>query len=155
MTKDYEPMKQVRENFRISWYRCPIDKATLRELTGRNDLQGAIQAVGHLALVTITGAATYYFYNQRQWIGFVLGLFVHGTIYSFIGGHATHELSHGTVFKTKWLGNLVLKFFSLISWFNFHDYKMSHTFHHQYTLHPRGDREVTLPIEPSLDLLFP
>jgi fatty acid desaturase len=61
-----------------------------------------------------------------------------------------HELSHGTVFRTRWLNGLFLRFFSLITWFNFHDYKMSHTYHHLYTLHPRGDREVTLPIEPSL-----
>jgi fatty acid desaturase len=27
---------------------------------------------------------------------------------------------------------------------------MSHTYHHLYTLHPRGDREVVLPTEPSL-----
>jgi hypothetical protein len=58
-TTEYEPLKQVRKNFRISWYRCPIDKAKLRELPRRSDLQGLIQAVGHLALVVLTGAATY------------------------------------------------------------------------------------------------
>jgi fatty acid desaturase len=110
--------------------------------------------VGHLILVVITGVATYYFFNQGIWLGFALCLFAHGTIYSFIAGYATHELSHGTVFKTKWLNGLFLRIMSLISWFNFYDYKMSHTYHHLYTLHPRGDREVVLPNEPSLDPLF-
>ncbi len=150
MSADFEPMKQVRKNFRISWYRCPIERARLRELTRRNDLKGAFQAVGHLALIAITGAAAYYFFTRGIWLGFAISLFAHGTIYSFVSGLATHELSHGTVFKEGWLNGLFLRIFSLISWFNFHDYKISHTYHHLYTLHPRGDREVTLPIKPSL-----
>ena len=153
MTKEYEPMQQVRENFRVSWYRCPIEKAKLRELTRRSDLRGAFQTVGHIVLLVITGGATYYFFTQRLWLGFALGLFAHGTIYSFIPGLATHELAHGTVFKTKWLNGLFLRILDLISWFNFHDYKMSHTYHHRYTLHPRGDREVVLPTTPSLHVL--
>jgi fatty acid desaturase len=30
---------------------------------------------------------------------------------------------------------------------------MSHTYHHLYALHPRGDREVVLPVKPSLQPL--
>ena len=153
MVAEYEPMQQVRKEFRISWYRCPIERAKLKEFTNRNDVKGAFQAVGHIVLIAITGGAAYYFFNQRIWIGFALALFAHGTIYSFIAGLATHELAHGTVFKTKWLNDLFLRFFSLISWFNFHNYKMSHTYHHLYTLHPRGDREVVLPVKPSLQPL--
>jgi fatty acid desaturase len=153
MPKEYEPLDQVRKNLRIPWYRCPIEPAKLKELTRRSDLRGAFQAGGHLAMVAVTAAATYYFFNQKIWIGFALALFVHGTIYSFIGGNATHELAHGTVFRTKWLNSLFLRFLSLISWFNFHNYKMSHTYHHLYTLHPRGDREVVLPTTPYLHVL--
>ncbi len=154
MSREYEPMREVRKNFRISWYRCPVERSRLRELTRRSDLQGAFQTLGHLLLVVITGAATYTFFNQGIWVGFALALFVHGTIYSFLPGNATHELAHGTVFKTKWLNELFVRFFSLISWFNFRDYKMSHTYHHLYTLHPRGDREVVLPTTPSLHVLY-
>jgi len=150
MTQKHEPLQQVRKNFRISWYRCPIERDTLKELTRRSDVKGAFQAVGHLVLIGITGAAAYYFFTQRIWIGFALSLFAHGTIYSFLAGLATHELSHSTVFREKWLNGLFIRVFSIISWFNFHDYKVSHTYHHLYTLHPRGDREVTLPIKPSL-----
>src|SRR3990172_5227613 len=145
MSTEYEPMQQVRKNFRISWHRCPIEPAKLKELTRRSDLQGVFQTVGHIILIAITGAATYYFFNEKIWIGFSLSLFTHVTIYLFIAGNATHELSHGTVFKTKWLNGLFLRILSLISWFNFHDYKMSHTYHRLYTLPPRGDREVVLP----------
>ncbi len=150
MATKYKPLQQVRKNFKIHWYRCPIERDMLKTLTRRSNLRGAFQTVGHIVLLVITGGATYYFFNQRFWLGFALALFAHGTIYSFIAGLATHELSHGTVFKDKWLNGMFLRIFSLISWFNFHDYKVSHTYHHMYTLHPRGDREVTLPIRPTL-----
>ncbi len=150
MAADREPMDQVRQNLRIPWYRCPIEPARLKELTARSDLRGAFQAIGHIVLVALTGALTYYFFAERIWVGFAVALFAHGTIYSFIGGLATHELAHGTVFRTKRLNGLFLGFLSLISWNNLHDLKMSHTYHHLFTLHPRGDGEVVLPIRPTL-----
>jgi fatty acid desaturase len=79
-----------------------------------------------------------------------VAFFVYGTIYSFIPGLVTHELSHGTVFKAKWANAFFLRFYSLLGWTNFFQYKRSHTFHHLFTLHPRGDREVVLPMIPSL-----
>lgn len=154
MAVEHEPMEQVRKSFRLSWYRSPIDPARLKELTRRSDLRGAFQAFGHLALLAVTATATWIFFAQRLWVGFALSLFAHGTVYSFLAGLATHELAHGTVFRAKWLNGLFVRFYSLISWFNFHDYRMSHTYHHLYTLHPRGDREVILPSNPSLNLLF-
>ena len=120
MTADYEPLESVRKHIRMSWYRCPIEPARLRELTRGSDLRGALQTAGHILLLVITGAATYYFFNQRVWVGFILTLFAHGTIFSFIAGLATHELSHGTVFKTKWLNGMFLRILGLVSWFNFH-----------------------------------
>lgn len=147
---DYEPLAQVRKAFRIPWYRCPIEPAKLRELAGRSDLKGAFQAVGHLALFACTGLSAYLFFLQQNWIGFSIALFAHGTVGSFFRGLSVHELGHGTVFRTKWLNSAFLRIYSLLGWWNFHEYAMSHTYHHRYTLHPRGDREVILPRDPSL-----
>ena len=36
---------------------------------------------------------------------------------------------------------------SLLTWWSYHEYAMSHTYHHRYTLYPEGDREVVLPID--------
>ena len=154
MSAEHEPMLKVRETFKVSWYRCPIEPAKLKELTTRNDLQGWLQTLGHVVLLGASGAAVWLFFDARMWVGFALCLFVHGTMYSFLAGLATHELAHGTVFRTKWLNSFFVRFLSLVSWFNFHDYKVSHTYHHLYTLHPRGDREVVLPNNPSLHPLF-
>ena len=89
-------------------------------------------------------ALTVYFYLQEQWVGVVVALFAYGTLASNYL-YACHELGHGTVFRTKWLNEFFLRVFSVLGWWNFHEYAMSHTYHHVYTLHPRADKEVTLP----------
>lgn len=149
----YEPLAEVRKKLLIKWYRCPIEKQTLRVLTRRSDLKGWVYSGGNLAILAATSFLTYYFFTKGIWIGFAVMLWVHGTIFAFIPGLATHELSHGTVFKTKWLNGFFLRIYSLLGWVDFHHYKRSHTYHHLYTLHPEGDREVVLPGNPSLKAL--
>ena len=149
----YKPLAQVRKKLLIKWYRCPIERQNLRAFTNRNDLKGWFYSEGNLIILAITAFLTYYFYRQQIWVGFGVMLWVHGTIFSFIPGLATHELSHGTVFKTKWLNGFFLRIYSLLGWVDFHHYKRSHTYHHLYTLHPEGDREVVLPGNPSLKAL--
>lgn len=149
---EHEPLESVRKSFRVKWYRCPIEKDQLKALTERSDAWGFFFAMANLMCVALTGAATVWLLTSGAWIAGILMLFVHGTIFSFISGLATHELSHGTVFKTKGLNQFFLRIYSVLGWVNFHHYKRSHTFHHQYTLHPKGDREVVLPANPDLSL---
>ena len=149
MTTDTETLDHVRKNFKVTWYRCPIERAALMELMQANDLKGWFQALGHLALFAVTGAITYLFFEREIWVGFALALFAHGTVAShFIYG--CHELGHGTVFRAKWLNAFFLRVYSVLGWWNYHEYGMSHYHHHVYTCHRRGDLEVTLPVEPSL-----
>ena len=150
----YQELSEVRKTLRVDWYRCPTPPGLLRELSRRSDAQGWLQAGGHLALFIITGSLVFYFWSQEVWLAFVAALFGHGTVTSFFQGNAPHELGHGTVFKTKWLNKVFLYIFSLIAWWDLYDYASSHTYHHRYTLHPEGDREVLLPIEPSLASTF-
>ncbi len=138
---------------RVDWYRCPIDRATLRTLTERSDFRGGVQAVGHLAVAAATGALTAYCFLLENWFGFALALFAHGTVASHLH-YACHELGHGTVFRTKWLNEAFLRIYSVLAWWNHHEYAMSHTHHHLYTLHPRGDREVVLPFLPAWKPLY-
>jgi fatty acid desaturase len=143
-------MAVVRKNFKVDWYRCPVDRDTLRSLTKRSDIKGFMQTLGWIGLVGATAYMNHFFWARQIWLGFALALWVHGTIYTFNPGQITHELSHGTVFKTKWLNAFFLRFFSTIGMVNFHHYKRSNTYHHIYTLHPRGDREVVLPGNPTI-----
>ncbi len=150
----YRPLADVRKDLRVQWYRCPIEGAKLRELSRRSDLQGWFQAGGHLALFLTTGAITYFFWLQQFWVGVVIGLYFHGTVGSFLRGVASHELVHGSVFRTKFLNKFFLYFFGLLGWFDSFDYASSHTYHHRYTLHPEGDREVLLPLKPTVGKTF-
>ena len=150
----YPELSEVRKTLRVDWYRCKTRPGLLRELSRRSDAQGWFQAGGHLALFIFTGSLVFYFWSQELWLAFLLALFCHGTVTSFFRGIAPHELGHGTVFKTKWLNKFFMYLFSLIGWWDHFDYASSHTYHHRYTLHPEGDREVLLPIEPTLASTF-
>ena len=150
----YRPLDEVRSTLRVSWYRSPIDPIRLRQLMQRSDLSGLFQAFGHLALWSVTGLLCYYAFTRQLWVGVAAMLFLHGTVGSFFRGIATHELGHGTVFKTSWLNSVFLRVYSVLGWWNFHEFAMSHTYHHRYTLHPEGDREVMLPKNPTLRFLY-
>ena len=143
-------LTDVRKELKISWYRSPVKPEVLRELTKRSDLQGWCQAFGHFALFLATGVLTFWMWSRQIWIGFAIGMFLHGTVASFFNGTGPHELAHGTVFRTKGLNKLFLYLFSLISWWDPFDYAMSHTYHHRYTLFPKADQENVLPLTPSL-----
>ena len=76
----FEPLNEVRKNFRVDWYRCPTKPGELSKLMQRSDAAGLFQAVGHLALFAVTGLLTYFFFTRQIWLGFVLALFAHGTV---------------------------------------------------------------------------
>ena len=59
-------LAEVRNSLRINWYRCPVEPATLRRLMQRSDLQGWLQAGGHLLLFLATGTLTYLLFAQRH-----------------------------------------------------------------------------------------
>ena len=146
-------LSEIRKTLRPKWYRIPIDPKKLRELSKRSDLKGFYQALVHLGLWGLTGLLSYYFFSKELWVGFMVSLFLHGSIGSHFS-HAHHELCHGTVFRTKSLNLFFLRIFCLFGWLNFHIYKMSHSYHHRYTCFSEADGEVVLPREPSLRPLF-
>ena len=145
----YPPLLESTKDLRISWYRTPVDKEVLHELLQRSDLRAWLQVFGVVGYLVVTGAiATYFFYHQ-MWVLFAISLFAYGTYSCFIGS-GCHELTHRTVFRTRWLNEFFVRFFGLINMFNHEEYLMSHTYHHRYTLHPEADREVVLPQSPVM-----
>ena len=69
---------------------------------------GFFQTLGHLGLLTCTGALTAVLFVQEQWIWFFIALWFHGSFGSMLGA-ANHELGHGTVFKTQNLNRFFLR----------------------------------------------
>ena len=150
----FPPLSEVRNNLKPQWYRSKMDPDKFRKFSKRSNFKGFIQAGGHFGLFCITGLVVYLTWANSYWILFPIAIFIHGTVSSFFKGTAVHELGHGTVFKNKWLNKLFLYIFSLIGWWNPFDYAASHTYHHRYTLHPEGDREVLLPVHPNVGATF-
>jgi fatty acid desaturase len=146
----YKPLVEVRKELKVKWYRTKIDGRVMKALSERSDAQGWFQAGGHLGLFLLTGGVTFYFWSVQLWVPMLIALWCHGVVASFFVGVAPHELGHGSVFRTKWLNTISLYVFSALSWWDPFDYASSHTYHHRYTLHPEGDRENLLPLEPSL-----
>ena len=138
---------EVRKTLRPNWYRCPIDPVAFKAVMEPCDYKGWLQAGGHLIIFCLTGFITTYFILIEEWFWLLFSLFFHGIVGSFFKGLAAHELGHGSVFKTKILNAIFLRIYSIISWHNFHEYAISHTYHHRYTLYKEGDREVVLPLE--------
>lgn len=135
---------------KINWYRTPIDRDTLAALNQRSDLLGALQTLGHLGLLVLSGAAA--FYAAANWPVWALLaiLFVHGTMYAFLL-NGFHELCHSSVFKTKALNTLFLNIFSFLGGFNPVMFWASHQEHHKYTLHQPDDLEVVLPVKITME----
>tara|TARA_B100000989_G_scaffold290674_1_gene264123 strand:- start:4883 stop:5167 length:285 start_codon:yes stop_codon:yes gene_type:complete len=52
------------------------------------------------------------------------------------------------------LNTILLRIYSIIGWHNFHEYAVSHAYHHRYTLYGDGDREVVLPLEILIEKPF-
>ena len=138
---EFPPLDEVRRNLRVKWYRSPIDPTTLRRLMRRSDLQGALQALGHLGLFAATGVLTAWFFTRAMWLPFALALWCHGTFGTFMY-IAGHDLGHGTVFRTRWLNRFFQSIFGVLSFWNPHEHDLSHIYHHRYTLYPEGDREL-------------
>ncbi|MEM7028966.1 MAG: fatty acid desaturase [Chloroflexota bacterium] len=144
--------QQYRKDKKIRWYRCRIDSAVMRELTKRSDLQGFRQSLGHLGLCLATGVVSYLIFQQvttNNWAWTVplllLALFAHGTVCTFLGGVACHELMHRTPFKTKVLNEFFLRVFAFFGWWDHVWFRPSHIRHHQATVHNDYDGEVVLP----------
>ncbi|MDA0991158.1 MAG: fatty acid desaturase, partial [Verrucomicrobia bacterium] len=130
----------------ISWYRSPIDKDLLRELTERSDWQGFKQVGMHFLLVICTGAITFYAWRQHAWLLMVVALYFHGMFASFLAmGVAGHELQHRTVFKTRFWNEFFCWVVAIFGWSNFVHYRTSHAKHHKFTVYSMLDLEEVLP----------
>ena len=141
------------DDFKISWYRSPIDPALLAELMQRNDFRGWLQTLGHLGYFFLTGMLAYFAFlniHPTNWYWSIplllLTLFVHGTMGPFMGLIAVHELMHRTVFKSKQLNAFFERVYAFISWSDYLWYQGSHPPHHGATCHDAYDGEVPLAL---------
>jgi fatty acid desaturase len=129
----------------ITWYRTPLSPEDLKSLCRKSDLLGSLQTGGFLLVYLATLSLALISFYRWHWTATVALTFLHGTVAAFMI-NAVHELTHGTVFRTKSLNSFFAKLFGFLDWIDPEMFQTSHARHHRYTLHQPDDLEVVLPI---------
>jgi len=129
----------------ITWYRSPLDAREMKALHKKSDLLGGLQTLGFLGCYVLTLTLALYAFFHWPWTVTTGLVFLHGMIAAFLI-NAVHELTHGTVFKTKALNVCFARVFAFLGWINHEMFTVSHARHHRYTLHQPDDLEVVLPL---------
>lgn len=129
---------------KIRWYRSPIPKDRLRELTQRSDFIPTIHIVSQIGLSVATGVLAYLSFYYAHWSVFIAVLFVHGSLYGFLYS-PVHEMLHQTPFKTRQLNEFFLKLCCFLIWANPISMRIGHMNHHHVTVHNGLDYENPSP----------
>jgi len=138
---------------KIEWYRTPLDKAVLKALTKKSNVKGLRKVGSFLLGWLITVGASVFFFLHQLWIPMVVTCYVHSTFLFFFSMAAgVHELSHGTMFKTKALNEFFYGLFCWMTWNNPVHFRASHALHHQLTVYTGQDKEVIqVPVKAKLN----
>lgn len=110
----------------------------LRGMMKKSDLAGAIQTGSHLLALVASGWALWLLWGS--WWG-VPVFIVHGALIHWLYA-AQHELSHETVFRTRWINEWLGRFTGFVLVFP-RDYdRWQHFTHHRHTQDPEKDAEL-------------
>jgi fatty acid desaturase len=111
------------------WYACKVDRGELKALMRRSDARGLAQFGGFLALVAASGVLAYQSLGSA-WL--IPAFLFYGTLFAFAEA-ASHELDHGTPFRTRWLNDAGAWIACFMMWREpvFGRYK--HARHHSFT----------------------
>lgn len=115
-----------------------LEPAELRALNQRSDLRGWLQLGSHLGAIALACVA--HAYALGTWWVLLTGLIL-GVLVNFLYA-AQHELSHATVFATRWLNELWGRIIGFVMLFP-RDYdQIMHFAHHQWTQDWERDGEL-------------
>ena len=127
-------MEKVETNQR----RDLVDAATLRRLCVASDAAGLRQAGSHVAAVLVSGTLLWLSWGTAWAVPLFM---VHGTLLNFLYA-GQHELSHGTVFRTRWLNEWVGRLFGFVLFYPRTFDQVQHMAHHRYTQDWTRDGEL-------------
>lgn len=106
-----------------------VDPQHLRTLMQRSNLAGTAQLASHAAALAASGTALWLLWGT--W--WAVPVFVlHGVLLNFLYA-AQHELSHATVFRTKWLNVAFGRLIGFLMLYPRDFDKIQHWAHHQHT----------------------
>ncbi len=128
------------------WFTPDIDRSELKKLMKKDNIH-ALYMVG-LWLVLL-GAAGVLAYRTIGTLWMVPAFFLYGVIYSACDAR-WHESSHGTVFRTPWLNEVLHFTATAMQQRDIVFTRWSHVRHHSYTVFTGVDLEITVPRPPKL-----
>ncbi|MEO0818800.1 MAG: fatty acid desaturase [Pseudomonadota bacterium] len=115
-----------------------LEPAALRALMQRSDFRGALQLGSHIAALALSGTALWLTWGS-WWAVPVFA--IHGVLLNFLYA-GQHELSHGTVFRTKWPNTLFGRIIGFLMLYPRDFDKIQHWAHHQHTQDWEKDGEL-------------
>ena len=115
-----------------------ITPQRLRELMQRSDLYGALQVASHFTAILISGWLLWVTWGTFWAVPVFM---LHGVLLNFLYA-GQHELSHTTVFKTKWLNMVFGRLIGFLLFFPRDFDWIQHSAHHQWTQNWEKDGEL-------------
>jgi len=110
----------------------------IQQLTRRSDARGLAQLGAHLALLLLAGIALR---ESRDSIYLVFTLPIYAAVLIFLFA-PLHETIHYTVFKARWLNNLVAAPIGFLLLLPFQYFRVFHYAHHRHTQNSEKDPEL-------------
>ena len=124
------------------WYMCPVPKDKMRQLLARKDWPGIRDTFLWFGLLIICGVAGFILWGTL-WA--IIPFALYGVIYASTSDSRWHEASHGTVFKTDWMNNVLYEVASFMVFRESTTWRWSHTRHHTDTIIVGLDPEIAVP----------
>jgi len=115
-----------------------IEAKRLRSLSQRSNARGALQMGSHVGALVATGIAL-----TLSWgtLWAIPAFIAHGTLLSFLYS-GQHELSHSTVFRTRWLNEAFGRAIGFLMIYPRDFDQLQHFAHHRYTQDWTRDGEL-------------
>ncbi len=124
-----------------------LDAATLKRLTVKKNGPGAVYLVGSAVLLALTG---YLLHRSLGTAWVVPAMALYGGIMTTSAYALSHEASHRTAFKTRWLNDALFFLTSLIYFEETHYRRYAHTRHHHYTWIRGKDAQIPWEVPMTL-----
>ena len=117
-----------------------LDRKVLKNLARRSDLQG----MRHVAIwIVMLAGSTLLLYLSLDSLAFYPSMLLQAIVLTIPVASLSHESCHGTVFKTRWLNELVNWIVSILYFEPPTIHRYAHTRHHTYTWVRGLDAQMT------------
>lgn len=156
-TRDYsltgeQSQKAIKNGLaEATWYKSPVSRENMKDLMVRKNGPAIFDTILWFGILFITAFTTIYFWGN-WWV--IFPYMVYAVIYATTSDSRWHESSHGTVFKTDWLNNVLYEIASFMVLRQSSVWRWSHTRHHSDTLVLGRDPEIAVPRPPNFWHIF-